>query len=271
MLRSIVLAALLLAPTSTPPPGAVYRINIVRESSEKSDAGMTGETYDRDEIVERVIAVRDDGIELEYDIAKPTAQDRDVAWQYPIRVFKPVGGPLRLTNATEMQARADAWRKRAKLPPEACGHWYFTWNAFRVECDPQAVLPSITALDIQLPDLRDGAPYRSPQARAPAPLARAANGSFTVTLVLDPEVVRRGEVESDLILAEILKKPLTRDAAIRARATEDISGTIMVTFDVDKTGQVTRRTTVTNTAIKGADGKITTRTATETIERLPAN
>ena len=271
ILRSIALAALFLVPSTAPQPGTVYRISILRESAGQSSDGSASSSHDVDEMVERVIAMRDGGVELEYDIAKPTKEDRDIAWQYPARLFRPASGPLQLLNGAELQRRADAWRKRARLPLEACGKWYFTWAAFRVECDPQAILPTLAALDIQPPDLRDGAPYRDPRASAPAPLVRTvsdANGAaFVVDLALDPETVRKERVDADLVTAEILRKPLTRDDAARDHAKEAISGTIRIAFETDSTGQVWRRTTVVKTTINGAGGKIETLTATETVER----
>lgn len=280
MNRMIRIATLLLLPvlsaqagTAEPKPriGDMYRLERVSESIEQRDGGMAGSSYDRDALIERVIATGDTGTELEFDLPNPTAQDSDITWQLPARVLRPVNGPLRLLNAAELQVRADRWLKRAKLDRTACGHWVFTWTAVRIECDPQSAIAMIGQVDWGAVELRDGASYRSPLARAPAPLTRKSTGpggaTFTVDLAIDPDKIREGRVEADLVTAEIMRKPLTRDEAVRAHSNEDISGTIATTFDTDPDGQPWRRTTVTRAVIKGTDGKVETRTTTETLTR----
>ena len=214
--------------------------------------------------------VRDDGVELEYDIPGATSREREIAWQYPARVFKPTSGPLQLLNAAQLQARADRYLKRAKLPRSACGHWYFTWTAFRIECDPQAVIGAIGRLDLGPADLTDGAPYRDAAASAAAPLKRMANGpngaTFAVDLPIDPEQVRRARAEADVVVAEISGKKLTLDDALRARSGERISGTMTISIDTDATGQIRRRTKIVRLEIQAPDG-LERSTATETIER----
>ncbi len=276
MNRSLWILALLLvlsAPMATAGPepraGDIYQLERISESSEQRDGGITGSSHDRDALIERVIAVRDTGIELEYDLPDPTPQERDISWQFPARVFRPFEGPAQLLNAADVQARADRWLRRAKLDRAACGHWMFTWTAIRIECDPQSAIRIADAFDFGVTDLHNGALYRNADARAPAPLTRRGSGSggttFTVDLTIDPDKIREARAEADLVTAEILRKPLTRDDALRAHSNEDISGTISVTFETDPAGRPRRRTTVTKTVIKLADGKVETRTTTETL------
>lgn len=54
--------------------------------------------------------------------------------------------------------------------------------------------------------------------------------TFVARMDIDPDAVRRGRAESDVVVAEISRKLLTLDAATEARAKEAISGTIVVTF-----------------------------------------
>lgn len=277
MNRLLWIVALLLFPAQAaaewpkPHAGDTYRIERINDASEQRDGGMTGSSYDRDALIERVIAVRDTGIELEYDLPDPTPRERDISWQFPARVFRPFEGPAQLLNAADVQARADRWLRRAKLDRAACGHWTFTWTAIKIECDPQSAIRIADAFDFGVTDLHDGALYRNADARAPAPLTRRGSVSggttFTVDLAIDPDKIREARAEADLVTAEILRKPLTRDDALRAHSKEDISGTISVTFETDPAGRPRRRTTVTKTVIKGADGKVETRTATETLTR----
>ena len=219
-----------------------------------------------------MIGVREDGLELEYDLPKAaTATDRTSNWQFPVRVLKPARGQMQLLNRPELEMRVDGWLKKADLPRSACGHWIFTWNAFRIECDPQSVIQTLAPFDLWPSDLRNGAMYRDSSARAPAALSQktvGSNGStFVVEMPIDPDVVRREHAESDVVVAEITQKSLTLDAALRARSTEQISGTIAISFETDPTGQVRRRTKITRIEIRESNGKSGAHTITETVER----
>ena len=154
------------------------------------------------------------------------------------------------------------------------GRWIFTWHAFYIECDPQSVLKVLEALDLRSVHLREGASYREAEARGPGTLTKTAVGqngaTFAVAMEVDPDAVRRARAESDVAVGEIMQKPVTLDAALRARADESISGTISVTFDTDAGGQAWRRAKVTKVETRAPDGRSETQTATETVERRPA-
>jgi hypothetical protein len=222
-------------------------------------------------ITERVIGVRADGLELEYDLPDAaTADERARDWQFPARVFEPSGGPAQLLNGPELEARVDAWLKAAGWPRTACGHWIFTWTAFHIECDPQSVIKTIQSYDLRSADVREGAPYQEAEARGPARLARKAGPDgtiFTVEMPVDPDTIRRARAESDVVVGEIMHKPVSLDAALRERAKEMVSGTISVAFETDLAGCVRRRTKVTKLDITGPDGRSETQTVTETLER----
>jgi hypothetical protein len=255
-----------------PRSGDIYEIRRELLSSDQSSDGSSGSATDRDAIRERVIAVRDGGLELEYDLpAQATAEDRARTWQFPVRVFKPQSGPPQLLNSSELKARVDRWLEAAKWTRAACGHWIFTWDAFKIECDPQSVVETLEAFDLSSRDLRDGALYRDSGALEPASLARKTAGPdgaiFTADMKIDPDAVRRGRAESDLVVAEIMGRPMTLEAASRAHATEDISGTISVTLETDAAGNVRRRKKVSKLEIRAADGGVETVTTTETVER----
>lgn len=284
MTRFMAIAAALLLPAlacagpaqSGPQPGPhagdTYQIAIDTESVQStSDGSSSGSSSDRDAVMERVIAVRDTGLELEFDLpASATADDRARSWQFPARVFKPVHGPMTLLNRPELEARLDRWLKDANWPRTVCGHWIFTWNAFRIECDPLSVIKTIEGFDLGHDSLQDGTPWLDPLARGPAPLRVEPDGrTFIAHLVVDPDVVRRGEAETDVATGEILGKPVTLDAARRARAAEDVSGTITVTLEADSTGQARRRTRVVKLQTKKPGGRLETNTVTETVERRP--
>jgi hypothetical protein len=255
-----------------PQIGDSYEITMTRVSEQQGSHGSSGNSHDKDTIIERVIGLRADGLELEYDLPKATtADERAGNWQFPARVFKPFRGPVELLNGLELEARLDGWLKSAGWNRTVCGHWIFTWNAFRIECDPQSVIKTVESFDLRSADLRDGAPYQEAGARGPGTLARKATGPdgaiFTVEMAVDPDAVRRARAESDVAVGEIVNTPVTLDAALRERAMQTVSGTISVAFEADAAGSVRRRTKVTKLEIKKPDGGSETETVTETLER----
>ncbi|MBC9032753.1 hypothetical protein IAG41_10155 [Sphingomonas sp. JC676] len=272
-MRALAVAAALLAPhLATAQPahvGDAFEILRTSNSEWKGD-GSTGTTHDRDTLVARVITVSDAGVETEYDLPDDaTADDRAREWAFPARVLKSRTAPAQLRNLAELEARRDEWLKAANLPRTACGKWYFTWNAFRVECDPESVLRTVEAFELGYEPLSEDAPWRDDQATGTAHLHRTPDGkAFLAELSVDPDAVRRDRVEADLVVAEISKKPLARETAIKVHKTEDISGTIKVRFDTDAAGNVRRRTKVVTLSIRQGEG-VETRTTTEILERRP--
>lgn len=255
-----------------PQVGDTYEITLTSDSVEQRSDKSSGSSHDKDAIIERVIGLRADGIELQYDLpSAATAEDRAGNWQFPARVFRPFGGPPQLLNGPELEARLDGWLKAAGWSRTACGHWIFTWNAFRIECDPQSVIKEVQAFDLGSGDLREGAPYQDPEALGSGRLARKPCGQygavFAVEIPVDPDAVRRARAESDVVVGEIMKKPVSLDDALRERARDIVSGTISVTFETDPAGSLRRRTKVTKLDIKAPDGRSETRTVTETLER----
>ncbi|UIJ45363.1 hypothetical protein LZK98_20365 [Sphingomonas cannabina] len=282
--RWITIAAALLQPIfaaqtgsiqSVPQAGDAYEITRDSKSSWRSSEGSSGNSTDRDTIIERIVAVREAGVELEYDLPKNAAgKGRPGNWQFPARVFRPFHGPPQLLNGRELEARADSWLKAAGLSRAACGRWVFTWNAFRIECDPQSVIQMIEPFDLRSVDLRDGAPYQERGTRGPVPLRKTVGSggtAFVAEMTIDPDAARRDLAQSDVAAAEINQETLTFDAALRARAREDISGTVVTAFDSDPAGQAHRRRKVTTLEIRGAGGRLETRTTTEIVERRAAS
>jgi hypothetical protein len=252
--------------------GDTYEITLTRESAQQGSGGSSsGSSHDKDTIIERVTGLRADGLELLYDLPDAaTADERAGNWQFPARVFKPLGGPPQLLNGPELEARVDGWLKAAGWPRTVCGHWIFTWTAIRIECDPQSVIKTVELFDLRSADIREGAPYQETEARGSGKLAKkaASDGAiFAAEMPVDPDTVRRARAESDVVLGEIMNKPVSLDAALRERAREIICGTISVEFETDSAGNVSRRTKVTKLDITGPDGRSETETVTETLER----
>jgi hypothetical protein len=182
---------------------------------------------------------------------------------------------MQLLNRSDMEARLEGWLKAGKLTREACGHWYFTWNAFQIECDPQLVLETIGAFDLRSVELRDGAFYQEKGATGPARMVKTVAGSDTIRysteLKIDPEAVRHQRADSDAVVGEIMKKPMTLEAALQKRAGETVTGTIEIVFETDASGDVRQRRRVTNYQVKEASGAVETNVITETLSRRLIN
>ncbi|MEQ1510957.1 MAG: hypothetical protein ABL909_11225 [Sphingopyxis sp.] len=280
MIRLLALVAALLLPmaaaraNTTPPPlvGDTFEISRLSESVYRTSDESSGNSHDQDTIVERVVAVTDAGVELEYDVPRSiTVEGRGGNWQLPARVLRPSNGALQLLNADELAGRVDAWLERAGFTRAHCGRHIFTWNVFSIDCDPQSVMPMIEMFNMGPPNIDSGSMYGLPFALAPMPMTRQRSGTdgatYTVDLVVDPDAVRRARAESDIVAAEVTGRELTLDAALRAHKDDNVTGTIRVTFAVDTAGHISRRTTVTNLEITGPDGVRENRTTTETLER----
>jgi len=255
-----------------PRVGDTYEITQTRDSAQGGSGGSSGSSYDKDTIIERVTGVRADGLELLYDLPDAaTADERAGNWQFPARIFKPFGGPAQLLNGPELEARVDGWLKAAGWPRSVCGHWIFTWTAIRIECDPQSVIKVVQSFDLRSADIREGAPYQETEARSSGKLVRKAPGpdgtTFAVEMPADPDAIRRARAASDVVVGEIMKKPVSLDAALHERAKEIVSGTISVTFETEPAGNVHRRTKVTKLETVEPDGRSETETITETLER----
>ncbi len=255
--------------------GDAYEIRL-RNTTESStdDGSSSSNSRSGGLLVERVIAVREDGLELVFDLpADATAEERARVWQWPARVLKAEDGTLELLNAPELEARIDAWLILGGFPREACGHWIFTWNAFKIECDPQSVISTLAPFDLRARDLRDGAPYPVRGGLEPATLRQESTGSEGLVFVgetpVDPDAVRREQAESDVVVAEIMGEPTTLEAALAGRAGHQAAGTITTTLIIDPDGRVTDRTIVTRLITTNAEGVVERSTSTQTLERRP--
>lgn len=259
------------ATARSPRAGDAYAIATDRETEQHGNGAESPQSTstDRDVYVERVKEVRPEGAVLEYDLPEEaTREDRVRVWQFPFRVFKANDGTLSLLGGPELQARVDRWLRAAALPRTACGRLIFTWNAFRIECDPQSVVSWLAT--ITLPERIDAtASFTDRDARSPAPLTRQSDGKLVSTLPIDANVIRRERARMDLGVAELMRKPLTFDEALKAHANEAINGTITVTFDMGNDGEVLRRTRARVIRTASKNGRIDTETLTETLTRTP--
>lgn len=279
MLRLIAILAILIvsatsaaaaAPPTTDRVGDQYEITLRTETETTGPRDSSGQSSSGALLIERVVAVGADGLELQFDLpASASEEERARDWQFPARVAKPGDGPLRLLNASELEIRIDSWLMRAGLSRKHCGVWFFTWNAFKVECEPQSVLLTLAAFDLRPGPLSDGGAYRVDGGIGPVALRQDRSGPrgavFLTEAAVDPEAVRRERAEQDVILAQVMgKPPVALDDALKARAPERIAGGITVRIETDASGRVTRQVwirTLEITTHEGLEKSKTTRTA----------
>ncbi|MDP1911797.1 hypothetical protein [Brevundimonas sp.] len=283
MLRFIVLAIALLIPTvlraqSGSPDdavGFVHEIRVLNTTETSSGNGSSGSSRSGGTLIERVIAFRDTGLELEFDLPLgATAEERAREWQWPARVLKAADGTLHLLNAPELEARIDAWLTAGGMTREACGHWIFTWDAFKIECDPQSVITALNAFDLRLGTLGAGVPYTERGGLGPVSLQAGTieveGSTFVAETPVDPIFIRRERAETDLVVAEITgDRSLTLEAALEAREAEQVTGTITTTLTTDNRGRVVSRTTIADLTTTDAEGGVERSTSTQRVERRP--
>ncbi|MCA1749150.1 MAG: hypothetical protein ABR601_10415 [Parasphingopyxis sp.] len=252
--------------------GDVYEITLEHEESSQSEADMTHwSSRGRDVIYERIVAIRDDGVVLEYDMPPEIpAEDRARVWQFPVRVFDPPDGPVQLLNVAELETRVAAWLEASGLTREACDHWYFTWNAFKIECDPQSILEGLERFDLRPGPLAEGVPYRDPHALHSAPFSKTdtdPGAIYAAEMPIDPAVMRLSEAEANAVTTQIMGESPRLEAEREALSDTEYSGTINVTYETNSEGRVWRRTREMHLVIRKPDGESESRNFHETVER----
>ena len=262
-------------------PGEVFEIRRESRMESATNDGSSGSSFDRDTLAVRVLGRTDAGVELEYDLPPDTSnEDRARQWKFPVHVRRRTDEPTQLLNRAELETRIAAWLKAGDLPREACGRWYFTWNAFRVECDPDSVIETLEAFDPRPDGVAAGVLVGDPAANGPAALTLKSKTGTSATLVadliVDPEAIQNTRAEADVIVGEIMRKPVSLEAALKARSADAISGAPPIAFEPVAEGRGLRRIKVMTIATigpaqTGPGTRTETQTTTEVLDwrRLP--
>ena len=238
--------------------------------SNSDDGSGSSRGYTR--YVERRLSADNGAPIFEYDVEVTEAAPRHPSdWHFPVRVtLEPGSHALKLVNRTAMEARRDAWLDGAGLSADECGRSYFTWNVFKVECDPEAVLPVIADLRGEVLPLEDGAIAIDDLAAAPVPVRRETlteGTRYTANFALDEAAARRQLADKKRIVAEISGKTMTGEEALAAAARHDFSGTITVEVLTDASGDIVGTNRTSETIEVGADRAPERTTAIRTIRR----
>lgn len=250
--------------------GDQFQITLFHKSESKGENGSSSSSSGGHEYLEQILSVGENGVERRYDIPlSPDDDERLINWQFPVRVFEASDGSLEILNQGELEDRRDTWLEAADIPVEACGTWYFTWNAFQVECDPDAILETIRAIKIQPENLIDGVAFTHPAALNPGHLqiAEGESGIFSVEMIINPDYFHRTHAQSDVIVGDIMREPISFEEAYAKRQSEQITGTIEVVLKANADGQVREQITSIETIKTEVGGKIESEISTETIKR----
>jgi hypothetical protein len=249
-------------------PGDTYYLSR-QQHSEFSGDRSSGSGTDNDAIKERVIGRHDGGVEIEIDLIDGTsAEDRARQWQLPARILRLDNGSFRLLNTAELESRVDDWLEYGQLTREMCGKWIFTWNAFKIECNPQAVLATAAAYDLRV-NVQPGTQYVAQVGSDPVTLRADPVDSMLLVAEtpINPEAVRRERAQADLVAAQVYGKPLKFEDALEAHTGDRIDGTITTRFRIDEAGRVLSRQQVVQLMLVEASGMKMESTVTTTIER----
>jgi hypothetical protein len=244
----------------------VYEIRLKR-TEETSSKSASGSSSSNGALVERVVALRDGGMEVVFDLPKDTpAEDKMREWQFPARVFRAPGRALQLLNAAEAEARL---RKLMSAQERAlCGRWVFTWTAQKIECDPKSVLGIVEPF-IRPVDVRAGALVEDKLSKKTAKLKVKSEGTAKVASAefqIDPDVIRKQRTETDVIVAELMgQKNIDFEAALSARQASTVSGTVVVNIEISQDGSVIRRSRKIVIDIKETSGEFESTKTTEIV------
>lgn len=269
----IVIASFVVFPAKAPAAslraGDVFEIVRTYQTQQLSTDGSRGTSRGSDTVVVKIISIDGDGMVFELD--HPTsvndeARQRD--WTLPARVVRPNIGPARLLNAVELSARLDEWLARGNRTREDCGHWLFTWSAFRIACDPAIV--AATLEDGFPPDPIAGRAYSHPLAARTAPIKRQTDSNGRKFLIADLAVdaarVREMRARQEEMAREIAG-PFADEAPDPMIENESISGNISMRFEILPDGSRWRRSEAILIVTTTPDGAMRTSAEFRTLDR----
>ena len=170
-----------------------------------------------------------------------------------------------------MIARRNAWLEQAGFTLEDCGKHIFTWNVFRIDCDPEDALGLLATVEIQPLGDFEGANVKLPLGRDPFVFVfsntKDGKRQYRATQPLDDQYVRREAAENALIVAEIMGEELTEEQAIAQANALVIDGTVTITLEAEPGGPVRRRTIVVEKTVTDAEGVTEISNYTQTVDR----
>lgn len=254
--------------------GNIYElVNSYKTSTEYGDNAGKGSSSGSDTLIATIIKDDSKGIELIYDLPDRyfSKDEKKKHWQFPAHILRSKDGTFTLLNYEEIEQRVEDWLNDSGWSREACGQWIFTWNAFKIECDPQSILEKVEEYDLRVSNLKDGELYENKYALEPAKFkARTDNDGnkyYYTDLIIDPEIIRRKRAENNVIIAKISGEKTLLAEALLAEKDVEISGTMRVLYYVDGINQPYKRITITKERAKEPNGMTEIKVSTFTLEK----
>ncbi len=252
--------------------GNIYEIKFSYETSSKTGDQASGSSSGRNLLIERIIAINEESIDLEFDLSLNTKEaERERVWKLPAKVRRNDDGTLILLNSDEMENRITKWLEKANWTREVCDQWIFTWNAFKIDCDPQSALSLIASYDLNSNNFDPRKPYESKLATHAGELQLLANTpegkTYRTELELNPQTIKAELAEVQLIIGQITGTEITIEDALKEQLLKNISGVMNITLVVDNEGRLIKRKEVLNIKTIEDDGTIKTETKTNILSR----
>lgn len=257
----------------TSPAVEQYEILVSYETQSEGSDGSTGSSRGRNRYTETVYADDGECIERLFDSVDAPDQTRPLAeWQLPIRVRQCGSKAPTLANEEEMVARLEKFLSAIGATQEACGRYYFTWNIFQIECDSQAALEIVSAIDLAEINLADGAPFLLNDQSGAGTLTKVDDSSdgedvFVAEGELDARFLRETAANTLKVVEELNGNTLSHGEAMESLAEFEYSGTFKAEFVMSMSAGSVRRTITTETREVEANGNIQTRRIQQVTER----
>ena len=252
----------------------VFEVRVAYENK-SSGGNSSGSSSGHNTLTERIINVSSKEIVVEYEsIPSPKRyvdeQPNLIDWEFPATISLLASGEFILQNTEEIAARNAEWRQAAGFPDDACGLWYFTWNAFKVECNPDTVIQSLEAFVLFNDYMDENRKIEEPGTLEPSILTLVASSplTFQAKFDLDPEIIREERAQQDVIVAQMMQREtVTLEDALQERNSEQISGTLTTVWELDDLGRVVKRTRNSIVTIELESGERETLTQKKTTTR----
>lgn len=226
-----------------------------------SSGSSSGKSGYREEVRTEADGCRNRSFDLVDD---PERKRPLVEWQMPVVLRECPGAAPVLANRDEMLARRDAFLAAIKVTTEACGRYYFTWNVFQIECDPDAAVEQTLKGDLSLIPLEDGAEYNLPDTGTRVTLALMPDAPpgqrvFTGAAAIDPAYLRDSAAKAIMVVAEVSGKTVTREEALAQIAAYQYSGESAITVVEEAAADRITSTSTWEDRDVDAEGEVETR------------
>lgn len=222
-------------------------------------------------LIERVLELEPETISLEYDLPEGMPEERRrMDWRFPARVRIDSHGTAELLNSSELARRNLEWREAAGIPEDACGQWYFTWTAMKIECDPQSVVEFLEPFLLVGLEAYEGSILTEQGTSETQTLQMVEDQPRRLQAIfqLSPETIRETQAEADVVVAQFSGAEKTLEDALLERANHQVSGQLTTQLDLDGEGRVIRRTRETEVNIVFPDGLSERQTQSQVTTRI---